>query len=52
LQRIRVMVTGCWCARILCAIQCLFWKLHYMIYLLTAVGLSPGGSAHLHTNNT
>jgi len=23
-----------------------------MIYLLTAVGLSPGGSTHLHTNNT
>jgi len=23
-----------------------------MIYLLTAVGLSPGGSKHLHTNNT
>jgi len=23
-----------------------------MIYLLTAIGLSPSGSAHLHTNNT
>jgi len=23
-----------------------------MIYLLTAIGLSPGGSRHLHTNNT
>jgi hypothetical protein len=23
-----------------------------IIYLLTAVGLSPGGSNHLHTNNT
>jgi hypothetical protein len=24
-----------------------------MIYLLTAIGLSPGGSStHLHTNNT
>jgi hypothetical protein len=23
-----------------------------MIYLLTAMGLSPGGSTHLHTNNT
>ena len=23
-----------------------------IIYLLTAIGLSPGGSAHLHTNNT
>jgi len=22
-----------------------------MIYFLTAVGLSPGGSTHLHTNN-
>jgi hypothetical protein len=25
--------------------------MHDMIYLLTAVGLSPGGSTHLHTNN-
>ena len=23
-----------------------------MIYLLTAIGLSPDGSTHLHTNNT
>jgi hypothetical protein len=23
-----------------------------LIYLLAAVGLSPGGSTHLHTNNT
>jgi len=23
-----------------------------MIYLLAAIGLSPGGSTHLHTNNT
>jgi len=23
-----------------------------MLYLLTAFGLSPGGSTHLHTNNT
>jgi hypothetical protein len=23
-----------------------------MIYLLTAIGFSPGGSTHLHTNNT
>jgi len=23
-----------------------------MIYLLTAIGLSPGDSTHLHTNNT
>ena len=23
-----------------------------MIYLLTAIGLSPGGNTHLHTNNT
>jgi hypothetical protein len=27
-------------------------KCYDMIYLLTAVGLSPGGSIHLHTNNT
>jgi hypothetical protein len=26
--------------------------LYDMIYLLTAIGLSPGGSTHLHTNNT
>jgi hypothetical protein len=25
---------------------------YYMIHLLTAIGLSPGGSTHLHTNNT
>jgi hypothetical protein len=24
----------------------------YFFILLTAVGLSPGGSTHLHTNNT
>ena len=23
-----------------------------LIYLLNAIGLSPGGSTHLHTNNT
>jgi len=23
-----------------------------LLYLLTAIGLSPGGSTHLHTNNT
>ena len=23
-----------------------------LIHLLTAIGLSPGGSTHLHTNNT
>jgi hypothetical protein len=23
-----------------------------MIYILTAIGLSPGGSTHLHTNTT
>jgi hypothetical protein len=27
-------------------------KQEYLIYLLTAIGLSPGGSTHLHTNNT
>ena len=27
-------------------------RLLYYIYLLTAIGLSPGGSTHLHTNNT
>jgi len=26
--------------------------IYNMIYLLTAIGLSPGGSTHLHTNNT
>jgi hypothetical protein len=24
----------------------------YMIYVLTAIGLSPGGSTHLHTSTT
>ena len=27
-------------------------KRYDMIYLLTAIGLSPGCSTHLHTNNT
>ena len=27
-------------------------RFNYMIYLLTAIGLTPGGSTHLHTNNT
>jgi hypothetical protein len=27
------------------------WQ-EYMIYLLTAIGLTPGGSTHLQTNNT
>ena len=29
-----------------------FGNIYDMIYLLTAIGLSPGGSTHLHTNNT
>jgi hypothetical protein len=28
------------------------YQVYDMIYLLTAVGFSPGGSTHLHTNNT
>jgi len=35
--------------QILCFSCFYFW---YLIYLLTAIGLSPGGSTHLHTNNT
>jgi len=40
---------------------CIQWEIRYdmtyvmiydIIYLLTAIGLSPGGSTHLHTNNT
>jgi hypothetical protein len=27
-------------------------RIEILIYLLTAVGLSPGGSTHLYTNNT
>ena len=27
-------------------------QFNYVMYLLTAVGLSPDGSTHLHTNNT
>jgi len=30
----------------------LFIIWYFMIYLLTAIGLSPDGSTHLHTNNT
>jgi hypothetical protein len=30
----------------------LLYTQYDMIYLLTAIGLSPGGSTHLHTNNT
>jgi len=30
----------------------LIYVIFDMIYLLTAIGLSPGGSTHLHTNNT
>ena len=32
----------------ICTVYQILW---YMIYLLTAIGLSPGGSIHLHTNN-
>jgi len=31
---------------------CEYYFRFYFIYLLTAIGLSPGGSTHLHTNNT
>jgi hypothetical protein len=37
---------------ICCQRQCYVVRGWYMIYLLTAVGLSPGGSTHLHTDNT
>jgi hypothetical protein len=30
----------------------LFTEMYDMIYLLITIGLSPGGSTHLHTNNT
>jgi uncharacterized protein YqfB (UPF0267 family) len=30
----------------------LLFDIDWLIYLLTAVGLSPSGSTHLHTNNT
>jgi hypothetical protein len=30
---------------------CHVFMIIYLIYLLTAVGLSPGGSTHLHTNS-
>jgi hypothetical protein len=33
-------------------IPSILWKFNDMIYLLTAIGLSPGGSTHLHTNTT
>jgi len=31
---------------------CVLLRVFDMIYLLTAIALSPGGSTHLHTNNT
>jgi hypothetical protein len=36
------------------ALRCVQGQLYVydMIYLLTAIGLSLGGSTHLHTNNT
>jgi len=30
----------------------IIYDMIYMLFLLTATGLSPGGSKHLHTNNT
>jgi hypothetical protein len=30
----------------------LAWNRDILIYLLTAIGISPGCSTHLHTNNT
>ena len=37
---------------IICVAISFFIRIWYLIYLLTAIGLSPGGSTHLHTNNT
>jgi hypothetical protein len=31
--------------------QVFYIYIYIFIYLLTAIGLSPGGSTHLHTNN-
>jgi flagellar basal body-associated protein FliL len=33
-------------------LQPLVYIIIIIIYVLTAIGLSPGGSTHLHTNNT
>jgi hypothetical protein len=33
------------------AVSCIY-SILILIYLLTAIGLSPGGSTHLNTNNT
>jgi hypothetical protein len=49
-----------WCVCVWCVCVCVWcganknrkWVFSYLIYLLTAIGLSPGGSTHLHTNNT
>jgi len=45
-QKPRKNVASCW---LIFIINCMIYD---MIYLLTAVGLSPGCSTHLHTNNT
>jgi len=34
------------------SVQKLWFFFMMIIYLLTEIGLSPGGSTHLHTNNT
>ena len=34
------------------ALHLIGYMIYNMRYLLTAVGLSPGGSTHSHTNNT
>ena len=41
-----------WATSKTAALIYLLYTQYDMIYLLTAVGLSPGGSTHLHTNNT
>jgi len=45
------------CAILDCLLHATYTSYFYceimiLIYLLTVVGLSPGGSTHLHTNNT
>jgi hypothetical protein len=37
---------------LLLSIITLWYKVALLLYLLTAIGLSPGGSTHLHTNTT
>jgi hypothetical protein len=50
-QKSYEILTDNWCFMSVLFVFYMFRR-SYMTYLLTAVGLTPGGSTHLHTNNT